>query len=264
MMNDRQSIPSAPPHPSRTSVLERAHRVLSAFEQSRRYLSISEISRSTGLPMTTAHRIIMELLALGLLERDDRDRLSIGIDLWKIGLCAPKASGLQRVTLPFMQDMFAATGFPIHLAVLKGFEVLFVENLHNDQTPEKKPQIGAEYPPHVTAVGKALLASKSDAFLREYLDHWQERLPRTGFATTVPVESVLRQDLAKVRTEGISVSDRQADPDAVALGAAIRTDDAEPRGALSIIVPLGVNYAPYALLLRTTVMSIQRLLQSPQ
>lgn len=255
---------TAPAGRPRTSVLERAHRILRAFDQSARYLTVSEICWITGLPMTTAHRIVLEMVSVGLLERDESGRLSISLECWRIGLCAPRASGLQQVALPFMKDLHATTGFPIHLAVLKGYEVLFVENLHSDPPHERpQPRIGAEYPPHVTAVGKALLAHQSSGYLADYLDYWRKNLAGKGGTYGPPTETILRQDLAKVRTEGIAVSDRQASKDAVAVGAPVKGETGESIGALSIIVPQGVNYAPYALLVRTTARSVQRMVHAP-
>ena len=54
---------------SRNSMLERGVHVLQAFRPTGNPMSMSEIARRTGLPKTTAHRLIEELTDLGLLER---------------------------------------------------------------------------------------------------------------------------------------------------------------------------------------------------
>ena len=54
----------------RRSVLGRALRILDAVKDSAGGLSLSEISRRAGVPLTTAHRIVNELHDWGALERD--------------------------------------------------------------------------------------------------------------------------------------------------------------------------------------------------
>ncbi|MEV7649137.1 IclR family transcriptional regulator [Arthrobacter sp. NPDC089319] len=258
---------AAEPLVDRRSVLERASRILGSFDQSNQFQSLSAVSRTTGLPLTTAHRIVTELLSLGLLERDETDRLSIGTELWKIALCAPKASGLQRIALPFMQDMYSATGLPIHLGVAEGYEVLFIESLRSEPSTDERPRLGAKYPMHITAVGMALLAHMPEAFVKGYLKHIEGGTSEGALTEkkvySRPNEFALRRELAGIRAEGYSLSDRQAEPNAVALGAPICLGGGRPIGAISIIVPWGKEHKPYALLVRTTARSIQRLLSEP-
>lgn len=252
--------------PVRRSVLERATRVLSSFDQSRRFQTLADVCRSTELPLTTAHRIVSELVILGLVEKNEEGLLSIGTELWRIGLCAPKASGLQRIALPFMQDMYSATDLPIHLGVREGNEILFVENLRQDRSTDERPRLGQRYPMHVTSVGLAILAHLPESALADYLGHAHPRSAdsdETRERYAIPPEASLRRDLARVRSEGFAVSDRQAEPNGVALGAAIQIRDGTPVGAISIIVPLGKENRAYAQLVRTTARSIGRLLSEP-
>src|SRR5699024_12160705 len=63
------------PISTRRSSLERLHRLLSSFDYETPRLSLSELSRRAGLPLSTTHRMVGELLDLGILERDENEAL---------------------------------------------------------------------------------------------------------------------------------------------------------------------------------------------
>jgi len=71
------------------SVTSRVLSVLDAFSGDRRRLSLSEISRRTGMPLGTTHRLVGELVAWGALERDG-GRYQIGAHLLEIAALAPR------------------------------------------------------------------------------------------------------------------------------------------------------------------------------
>ncbi|HEV2778137.1 MAG TPA: helix-turn-helix domain-containing protein, partial [Actinophytocola sp.] len=77
------------------SVLRRALRILDAFEEAQTGLRLSEISRRSGVPLTTTHRIVGELHAWGALERDPAGEYRIGLRLWEVAALAPRSVGLQ-------------------------------------------------------------------------------------------------------------------------------------------------------------------------
>lgn len=64
--------------------------VLGAFTRDRLALSLSDISRAVGVPLSTAHRLVAELCSWGALERDDDGRYRIGLRIWELGALAPR------------------------------------------------------------------------------------------------------------------------------------------------------------------------------
>lgn len=78
------------------SLVDRALSVLSAFDRQNRTLTLSDISRRSGLPLATTHRIVNRLLSWGALERSDEGSYSIGLRLWETGTLAPRCSPSPR------------------------------------------------------------------------------------------------------------------------------------------------------------------------
>ncbi|GAB2459097.1 IclR family transcriptional regulator [Xylanimonas ulmi] len=141
-----------------TSVVARAVAVLSAFTFRDSALSAAELARRARLPRSSAHRIIGDLVAEGLLERAPRGGYCLGMRLFELGLRAPRQRGLRDVAAPFLTDLRDATRQTVHLAVLDGAEVVYLDIIRTAPGPRLLSRVGGRMPATVTGVGKAILA----------------------------------------------------------------------------------------------------------
>ena len=74
--------------PGRRTAAGKVLDVLAAFGPESRALTLSELARSCALPVSTAHRIVTELVQWGGLERDTTGRYRVGLRLWGLeGVC---------------------------------------------------------------------------------------------------------------------------------------------------------------------------------
>ena len=103
--------------------------LLDAFGPTTPELSLGDLARVTGLPVSTTYRLASELVEWGGLERADRSGYRIGMRLWELGALAPRGGTLRDVALPFMQDLYEATHENVHLAVRDGLEALYVDTI---------------------------------------------------------------------------------------------------------------------------------------
>lgn len=217
----------------RRSVLRRALRILDAFEDASGGLTLSEISRRSGVPLTTTHRIVSELHEWGALERDDAGSYRIGLRLWEVAALAPRSVGLQRIALPYMQDLYETTHRGVHLAVREKDEVVFVERFVSPENVSERPRVGGRYALHATAVGLVLLAHMPVELQEDVIGG-----PLKSFTSrTYSSGRELRQVLAEVRRTGYAISDRQISPDYVSVAAPIYGPENTVVAALSLIVP---------------------------
>ena len=144
------------------SVTSRALAVLDAFDSATPRLSLSEIAARTGLPLTTAHRLLGELAAWGALSRRPDGRYEVGRRLWELGLLAPVQLELRQVAAPFLLDVHTATRDTVHLAVREDLSALYVERISGRESVPVVSQVGSRLPLHATGVGKVLLAWAPD------------------------------------------------------------------------------------------------------
>ena len=89
-------------------VVDRALAVLSAFDGEHPRLSLTELARRAGLPVSTAHRLVERLLIGGALERAVGGGYVIGARLFEIGSLAPRARGPRDVAAPVMDEPHVA------------------------------------------------------------------------------------------------------------------------------------------------------------
>ncbi|MER7209764.1 IclR family transcriptional regulator [Streptosporangium sp. NPDC000239] len=174
--------------------------ILGAFDTGHPHLSLSEVSRRSGVPLATAHRLVGELVAWQALSRTADGRLRIGLRLWELGQLAP--GRLQEVAHPWLQELYADTGENVHLAVRDGLEVLYVDKLHGRRAVRLVSRTGGRLPMHPTGVGKALLAHEPEWFQAAYLGRELERpTPRT-----IVEPGRLARELATVRAQGYALT----------------------------------------------------------
>jgi DNA-binding IclR family transcriptional regulator len=217
------------------SVTSRVLAVLGAFGAEHPHLSLTQLSRRTGLPMATAHRLVGELTAWGALERDRRGRYRIGLRLWEIGSLAPRGLGLREIALPYMEDLYEATHENVQLAVLDGGDVVFLERIAGRTSVGVHTRVGGRWPASSTGVGLVLLAYASA--------ETQERIlagPLPGFTErTITDPARLRRELAEVRRCGYAVSNGQVTLDALSVAAPVAGPGEDVVAALSIVVRTG-------------------------
>jgi DNA-binding IclR family transcriptional regulator len=234
--------------------------VLAAFRADCPELTLSQISRHSGLPLTTAHRIVRELAARGVLERSAAGSYHIGLLLWEIASLAPRGLLLREVALPYMEDLCQATHENVQLAVREGAELVFIERLAGRGAVPVLTRVGGRFALHATGVGLVLLAHApadiQEQVLAGPLERWTPM--------TISSQDQLRRILADVRQNGYSVSDRQVTIDALSVGAPVRGADDEVIASLSIVAHAdGAESRTLAAAVRAAARGISRSLGSP-
>jgi DNA-binding IclR family transcriptional regulator len=234
--------------------------LLDAFDADHTALTLSELARRAGMPLSTAHRLSTELLAWGGLERGADHRFRIGLHLWEVASMAPRGLGLRESALPYMSDLYDATHENVQLAVREGIEVVFVERIAGRHAVPVLTRVGGRFPMSATGVGLVLLAFAPRQVQEQALAEPMERF--TSLTVTDPVK--LRRILADVRRTGLAVSDRQVTMDALSVAAPVTGPTCEVVAALSVVVQ-AEGAAPKALApaVRAAARGISRALGSP-
>lgn len=163
--------------PGRT-VTSKVLAIIEVFETSRRSMSLTEISRLSGVPLSTTHRLVGELVDWGLLSRGANGNVQLGLRLWAIAQNAGRQ--LRDTARPFIQDLFSLTGQTSQLAVRDGNSALYIERVYGTQRVPRASRVGGRLPLHATAVGKVILAYEERWVRTAYLQRDLERpTPRT-------------------------------------------------------------------------------------
>lgn len=178
--------PAAP-----TAVIDRISLVLDAFDGPGR-LTLAQIVRRTGLPRSSAHRLLERMVQLRWLRRSGRD-YELGMRLVELGSLAVHQDRLVRAAGPLLGELHRATGLVVHLSVLDGPDVVCLEKIGDQRIPTR---VGARLPAHCTAAGKAILAQRGEGTELDL------GVRRTKYS--ISSEAQLAVELAKVRTHGVA------------------------------------------------------------
>jgi DNA-binding IclR family transcriptional regulator len=221
-----------PPCASPATAAGRTLAVLTAFGPEHSSLSLSEISRRTGLSLTTTHRLVGELREWGALERAADGRYGIGLRILELGALAPQGLQLRELALPYLDDLHHATRANVHLAVRDGNDVVYVESLRARGAVQVLSRLGGRWPLHATGTGQVLLAYASPEIQREVVASPLRRFT----ANTITDVEKLRRTLAEVRHTGVAIAENQLTAEALALAVPVRGPGDEVVAALGVTV----------------------------
>lgn len=243
--------------PSGDSMTDRIVRVLETFTAERSMQSASEIGRRAGLPSSTAHRIVDELVAAGLLERDEDRRVHLGMRLWELALRGSTALRLRQAALPHMEAVQALIREHTQLAVLEQDEALFLERLSHPDAGANITRVAGRLPLHASSSGIVLLAHAPG----ELRDRVLAGPLRAVSPETVTDAARLRRILAEVRRTGVAVAPGWIE--AVSTGVAVPIRDAgEVVAALSVVLPRETPPEPAITALRAAARDIELVLRA--
>ncbi|TFV57845.1 IclR family transcriptional regulator [Mycobacterium sp. PS03-16] len=186
-----------------SAVIDRVSLVLDAFDGPGR-LTLAQIVRRTGLPRSSAHRMLERLVQLRWLRRNGRD-YELGMRLVELGSLAVHQDRLHRAATPLLHDLHRATGLVVHLAVLDGSDVVYLEKIGDRMVAALPSRVGGRQPAHCTAIGKAMLAYNADA-----CDDVDLSNRRTKYS--IGSAAQLAGDLDKVRAHGVAFDREEALP----------------------------------------------------
>jgi DNA-binding IclR family transcriptional regulator len=228
----RTAPPPATTQPARTNAAGRLLAVLDAFGPRHRALSLSEISRRAGLSLSTAHRLVSELVNWGALERDANGRYSVGLRLLELAALAPRGLELREAAFPYLDELHQRTRGNVHLGVRDGLEVVYVETLRARTGRPISSRIGDRWPMHATGTGLVLLAMAERELQERALRRPLERF--TPMTVTDPAE--LRRLLARVRQSGVAVARGQITLPDLAVAVPVYDPYGGVAAAISVVV----------------------------
>ncbi|MEV0064006.1 IclR family transcriptional regulator [Nocardia sp. NPDC050718] len=194
----------APP----TSMIERMTLILDAFDATTPTLTLLGLAERTGLPRSTVHRILDQMIRLRWLAHTPGG-YRLGLRVLELGGLAAEHNELREVVGPLLYDLSQRTGLIGHLAVLDGREVLFLDRAGGRSQVAIPTRVGGRLPAHCTAVGKALLATLEPGIAEASLRG--VTTPRT--ARTIIDRAELHRELARIRNrQGVAVDSEESLP----------------------------------------------------
>lgn len=142
--------------------------VIRAFGVGGPFCTLAEIARLTELTPPAARRCLHTLEALGYVGRDGR-RFFLRPRVLELGTAYLEGVRNDELANDYLQAIVQASGQSSSLAVLDGYDVVYVARVGVRRVVRLEATIGTRYPAFATSLGRVLLSDRSDQALREYL-----------------------------------------------------------------------------------------------
>lgn len=221
-----------------TSSLLRGLSLLELFTADRTELSIRELARRSGVPKSTTHRLVLDLLEWGALERG-RSGVRLGVRLFELGHLVPEHSRLRELAIPFAHSLNEITHLTSNLAVRDGSEIIYIEKISARDLKVPHSRTGGRLPMHCTALGKAILAYSSEEFVDAVLaGPLARRSPKT---LTDPAQ--IRRELVTIRQDRVAYDLEESQESLFCVAAPIFARSNRVVGALSVTGATAQNQA---------------------
>lgn len=160
---------------------------------------VTELARRIGVPKSTAFRLLSILSTAGLVERRGTD-YCLGRRLFELGSLVSELTpqNLRDLALPHLEDLYEVTHETVHLALLDGTDVLYLEKIFGHNTTTSPSRVGGRVPAYCSGLGKAMLAFSSADTVQQVLHKGLS--PQTPY--TIVLERVFLAELAEIRRRG--------------------------------------------------------------
>ncbi len=189
------------------STLERGLSVLRAFSKERPEMTLSEVASETGLSPAVARRCLHTLAELGYVGRKDK-RFLLTPEVMGFASAFLESMNLEEVVRPHLQTVRDKTGDSSSLAVLSGFDILYLVHVSTNRMIRLVAGFGTRFPAYPTSLGRVLLAHQPDEAIERYL----ATAEFSKFTDkTVTSKSKLREILKRCRREGYAAIQDELD-----------------------------------------------------
>ncbi|MBM3607422.1 MAG: IclR family transcriptional regulator [Alphaproteobacteria bacterium] len=209
-------------------VIARAAAIMRVLEGAREGMSLGEVARAVGLARSTVQRIVNALIAEGFVASSGARSLRIGPAIAAMAAAA-QTSDAASLIAPHLHAFGDEAGETVDLATLSGGSAVFIDQVPGRQRLVALSAVGARFPLHCTANGKAMLAclpaAQLDALLaRSAAEHPTHPL-RNKKALLRELEDVRKTHLAYdigehgqgICAVGTALLDRNGSPVAISI-----------------------------------------------
>ena len=176
---------------------------------------VTELARLSGLTPSNVHRTLQTWVHLGFVA-SEAGGYRCTLRLFEWGCRVADGFDVRRAAREHLARLAALTQETIHLSVLDGEEIVYLDKIDSPQPVRAYSEVGGRAPAHCVATGKALLACAGPQALLRLPDPLPRPTPRT-----VADLRALRAQLRQAAERGYAVNREEWRSGVIGLGAAV-------------------------------------------
>jgi DNA-binding IclR family transcriptional regulator len=238
---DHASIAGGPAPQYPIESVDNALRVLLLLGE-RNELRLTEVANYLGVATSTAHRLLAMLTYRGFIRQAERGKAYVpGTALTGVAFSILQRFDVRQALHPFLERLNGELQETVHLGVLDGTTVRFVDALESPRAVRVASRLGRSMPAHCTSTGKVLLAQLPDDELRRrYPDEELQQLTPNSLASRVELE----KEIELARRLGYATSAEESEEGVGSVAVALPVKRAPMQVAFNVAVPVSrMNHA---------------------
>ncbi|MEW9920433.1 IclR family transcriptional regulator [Marimonas sp. MJW-29] len=212
--------------------VERAMKVLSAFHETERPLSLSDISERIKVDRSAVQRMVHTLRALGYLRRDANGQGIVpGLRLLDHTLDMLRLDPLVRRATPVLQELRGSVKERVDLSLFDDLRVIYAVRLQTKRQTFNTTLVGHSVPTFCSSGGWAILSRLPEDQARDILER-SDRRPFTPHTLGTPDE--ILEQVRTARAEGYALACNQILIGEIAAGFPVMDADGRPVAAIHV------------------------------
>ncbi|MFJ7951462.1 IclR family transcriptional regulator [Lysinibacillus sp. NPDC096418] len=222
------------------SSLHKAIKVLKAFTKDEPTLSLTELSKKTGISISSLQRFVSTFVYEGFLHKDERTkRYQLGHSLLYLGNLVKQESSLIIVAEPLLKKLNEEMGESVSINIIDGLERRCILNYDSTYPLSTKMYVGDTSPLYAGASSKTLLAFMPD--VEEYV----EQITLTPITDhTILSKDQLMEELQQIRSQRFAKSNGERVRGACSVTAPILNASHQIIASVTMVIP-EVRYNDY-------------------
>lgn len=201
-----------------------------------RLYSLQDLVEETGYPKPTLHRMLGQLEAAGLLQREhDGRHYGTGVRLRRLAENLLLNNSLNSARHRVLRQLVEELGESCNITTLMGGEVVYLDRVETAAPLRFYLHPGSRVPAHCSASGKLFLAQMSPAQRRRLLEHasLQSYTPKTLVSP-----EALEQEFQQIRRDGYAFDNEEFLPGLLCLAVEVPSDQGRASLCVAVQAPI--------------------------
>jgi len=218
--------------------VDRALTVIELLGESGSGASLEDLARASGIPKSSLHRTLAALKHRGFaVQHVENGPYFLGTRVLATAFGFYEKLDLRALVHPLLVGLRDEFNETIHMAVLDGGEVVYLDKMECSHPIKMTSVIGGRNPAHCTGVGKALLAFTypTDEAIRLWAERHEPLAARTP--NTITSAAALARELARIRERGHAFDREESEAGVRCVAAPLSLGGESPAAAVSVTAP---------------------------
>lgn len=242
-------------------VFDRADTLLALLAAQHAPVNLKTLANESDLHVSTVHRILGALAAIGLVEHQPGGLYRLGLRWLEYGNLVRERLEVRDVARPFIERLHNTIGEPVNLAIRDGDEIIYLDRASaNASRIRVVYRVGSRAPLHLTSLGKLFLAEDTPEEVADYAT--RTGLPGNTEHSLTKLNTLIKA-LKDVQKSGIAFDNEEAELGLRCVAAPVRDDQGKLVAAISVSSPterFGENEAAWVPALRQCAQAVSHAL----